>query len=177
MTVYAFEEMVPKLGTNVYVADNAAVIGDVEIGDDSSVWFSCVLRGDMYPIRVGKRTNIQDGTVLHVTQDFAACHVGDDVVVGHMVLLHGCRIGNRCLIGMGSTLLDNVVVGDNCVIAAGSLLKPGMVVPPYSLVMGRPAVVVKQLTDADMPRYVDGGVQIYQHYAARFKAGLRKIDG
>ncbi|HEY3593665.1 MAG TPA: gamma carbonic anhydrase family protein [Polyangiaceae bacterium] len=149
-TVIAFEGHTPKLGGDVFVASNATLVGDVELGEQSSVWFGAVLRGDVGSIRVGARTNIQDLSMLHMTGGVSSTVLGEDVTVGHAVTLHGCQIGNRCLVGIGSILLDNVVVGDDCFIAAGSLLTPRLVVPPRSFLMGRPARVVRPTTDAEV---------------------------
>src|SRR5580698_1258338 len=125
MGLYALGDIVPTLGRDVFLADNAIVIGDVHLGDEASVWFGAVLRGDYFPIRVGARTNIQDNAVLHITAGQAATTIGDDVTIGHAAIVHGCTIGNRCLVGMGSTVLDGAVVGDDSFVAAGSLVTPG----------------------------------------------------
>jgi carbonic anhydrase/acetyltransferase-like protein (isoleucine patch superfamily) len=175
MTIYQHLETRPSLGKNVYVAPNAAVIGDVHLGDDASVWFSCVLRGDCFPIRVGARTNIQDGSVVHVTQGFAATTIGDDVTIGHMALIHGCTIGHRCLIGMGSILLDNCSIGDECIVAAGSLITPGTVIPPRSFVMGRPGKVVRAVTDDDLA-WASQPAKLYQGYAETFRSSVKEIS-
>jgi gamma-carbonic anhydrase len=174
MSIYAFEDKVPVLGEGVFVADTASVIGDVVLGERSSVWFSAVLRGDMYPIRIGARVNIQDGAVVHVTEGFAATTVGNDVTIGHLALVHGCTIGNRVLIGMGSIILDNAIIEDECIIAAGTLVPPRMHIPKRSFVKGSPAKIVREATDQDL-LMVDGGVHTYQDYAKRF-ASLRKIS-
>jgi carbonic anhydrase/acetyltransferase-like protein (isoleucine patch superfamily) len=150
MTIYEYQGTVPKLGRGVYVAPTASVIGDVVLGDEASVWFSCVVRGDVFPIRIGAKTNIQDGTVIHVTGGKTATTIGDEVTVGHMVLLHGCTVGNRCLVGMGSTVLDGAEVGDESVIAAGSLVVPRVKIPPRSFVVGRPAKVLRAVTAQDL---------------------------
>ena len=171
MTVYALKGVVPKLGRAVFVAPNASVIGDVVLGDESSVWFGTVLRGDAFPIRIGARTNVQDNTVVHVTGGLAATAVGDDVTIGHLALIHGCTVGNRCLIGMGSTLLDGAVVEDDCMVAAGSLVPPRMRIPTGSLAMGRPAKVVRTLTPADLEHIRAAGA-VYAEYARDFVAGL-----
>ncbi len=176
MTLYAFEDKAPVLGEGVFVADSAAVIGDVVLGDHSSVWYSSVVRADMYPIRVGKRVNIQDGAVLHVTGGIADTVVGDDVTIGHLALVHGCHIGNRVLVGMGSIILDGAIIEDECIIAAGSLVPPRMRVPKRSFVKGSPAKVVREATDHDL-LMVDAGVTTYQAYAAMYASGkLRRID-
>jgi carbonic anhydrase/acetyltransferase-like protein (isoleucine patch superfamily) len=134
----------PRLHPSVFVAEGAQIIGDVEIGESSSVWFNVVIRGDVFPIRIGKRTSVQDGCVLHVLKGFPL-EVGDEVSFGHGVMAHGCRIEDLCLLGIGSIILDGAVVGRGSVIGAGSVVPPGMVVPPHSLVMGVPGKVVRDL--------------------------------
>jgi carbonic anhydrase/acetyltransferase-like protein (isoleucine patch superfamily) len=134
-----------------YVDDSAQVIGDVVIGEESSVWMNAVVRGDVNHIRIGSRTNIQDGTVVHVMRDPShPTTVGDDVTVGHGVVLHGCTVANRCLIGMGAILLNGSSVGEDCIVAAGTLLPEGMAVPARSLVMGSPGKVRRPLTDDEV---------------------------
>ncbi len=152
----AFEGVTPKLGRDVFVAPSAVLIGRVSIGDESSVWFGSVLRGDVGSITIGTRTNIQDLTIIHMTGGVSDARIGDEVTVGHGVILHGCDVGHRCLVGMGSLLLDNVQVGDESVIGAGSLLTPRMVVPPRSLVLGRPAKVIRPATDEEIRLGVEG---------------------
>jgi carbonic anhydrase/acetyltransferase-like protein (isoleucine patch superfamily) len=136
--------LLPAVGRGVLVAPGAALVGDVRLGDDSSVWWGAVLRGDLAPITVGARSNIQDGTVMHVA-DGTPCVVGEEVVVGHRVMLHGCRVEDGCLIGMQSTILDQAVIGHGSVVGAGALVTQRTVIPPYSLVLGAPAKVVKTL--------------------------------
>lgn len=160
MTLYPFGGVSPTLGEGVYIAPNATVIGDVVLGDHASVWFSAVLRGDMYPIRIGARSNVQDGAVVHVTGGIAKTSVGDDVVIGHLALVHGTTIGNRVLIGMGAIVLDNSVIEDECIVAAGTVIPPRMHVPRRSLVRGNPGKVVRSLGDDEL-LLVDGGVQAY----------------
>jgi carbonic anhydrase/acetyltransferase-like protein (isoleucine patch superfamily) len=120
------------------------IVGDVEIGEQSSVWFSAVVRGDIFPIRIGRRTNIQDTSVLHVKTGLPVT-VGDEVTFGHGVMAHGCQIGDLCLLGIGCVILDRAKIGRGSVIAAGAVVPPGMIVPPHSLVMGVPGRVVKEL--------------------------------
>jgi carbonic anhydrase/acetyltransferase-like protein (isoleucine patch superfamily) len=162
----------PRIGASVFIAPTASVIGDVEIGDGSSIWFGTVLRGDCFPIRIGKKTNIQDNAVVHVTAGKARTIVGDEVTVGHLALVHGCTVGNRCLVGMGAILLDNAVVEDECLIAAGSLVPPRMHVPSRSLVMGRPGKVIKTLSDADLAS-IRESAEYYVGYAKDCLASLR----
>lgn len=176
MTIYRYKDIEPTLGEGVFVAPNATVIGDVVLGEQSSVWFGSVLRGDVFPIRIGARTNIQDGSVVHVTGGKNATIVGDDVTVGHMVLLHGCTIGNGCLIGMGSVVLDGAVVGDECIVAAGSLVAPRSVLPPRSLAMGRPARVTRTLSDEDLAWVREAGT-LYVAYARTFREAVAPIAG
>jgi carbonic anhydrase/acetyltransferase-like protein (isoleucine patch superfamily) len=167
MAIYEIRGVRPVIGERVFIAPNATVIGDVTLGEQASVWFSAVLRGDVFPIKIGARTNIQDGSVVHVTAGKAATTVGDDVTVGHMALLHGCTIGNRCLVGMGSIVLDKAEVGDECIIAAGTLVAPGTKIPPRSMVMGRPGKVVRALTDKDVAWILDAG-RVYLEYGKTF---------
>ena len=134
----------------VYIDQSAQVIGDVRIGAESSVWMNVVIRGDVNEIRIGSRTNIQDGTIIHVMRDTHPTRLGDDVTVGHAAVLHGCTIEDRCLIGMGAMLLNGAVIGADSIVAAGSLVTEGTVVAPRSLVMGRPAKVKRALTDAEV---------------------------
>ena len=174
MPIYEHKGVRPTLGRDVFIAPNATVIGDVHLGDESSVWFGAVLRGDVFPIRFGARTNVQDGSVVHVTGGKAKTTVGDDVTVGHMVLLHGCTVGNRCLVGMGSILLDGCEIGDECLIGAGSLIAPRTKIPPRSMVMGRPGKVVRALSDDDLAMVREAG-QLYVGYARTFRSGEVKL--
>ena len=146
-----FRNHAPKVAPSAYVDESAQVIGDVVIGEESSVWMNAVVRGDVNHIRIGNRTNIQDGTVVHVMRDPPhPTVVGDDVTVGHGVVLHGCTVANRCLIGMGAILLNGSSVGEDCIVAAGTLLPEGMAVPGRSLVMGSPGRVRRALTDDEI---------------------------
>ncbi|MGO9828697.1 MAG: gamma carbonic anhydrase family protein [Myxococcaceae bacterium] len=146
MAIRSFQGVSPRLHPSVFVAEGAQLIGDVEIGEDSSVWYNTVLRGDVNYIRIGRRTNIQDLTMLHVHKDRFPCRVGDDVTVGHHAVVHGCTVGNRVLVGIGAVILDGVVIEDDSFVAAGTLLTPGTVVPAGSMVMGAPGKVKRALT-------------------------------
>ena len=141
-----FAGKLPKLGARVFVADGARLIGDLEIGDDSSIWFNTVIRADVHSIRIGARTNIQDNTTIHVTAARAATTIGADVTVGHGAIIHGCTVGDGCLIGMGAILLDHAVIGPGSMVGAGSLVTQGKTFPPGSLIMGSPAKVVRSLS-------------------------------
>lgn len=135
----------PTIHETAFVAPSADIIGDVQIGHQSSVWFQVVVRGDVNFIRIGDRTNIQDHSMLHVTRKTSPLHVGDEVTVGHRVTLHGCTIGKRVLVGMGAVVMDDAVIGDECIIGAGALVTKGTKVPPQSLVIGSPAKVKRKL--------------------------------
>lgn len=148
--IIPFNSIEPTIHGSAFVADDAVVIGDVHIGEDSSVWFGSVVRGDMNFIRIGARTNIQDITVVHVTSNTHPTILEDEITVGHRVVLHGCHVESGCLIGIGAILLDGVRVGRNSLVAAGSLLTPGTQIPPRSLVMGSPAKVKRELTDDEL---------------------------
>ncbi len=140
----------PTIDPSAFVDETAQIIGDVEIGPDSSVWMNCIVRGDVNIIRIGRRTNLQDGTVVHVMRDTHATRLGDEVTVGHGVILHGCVIEERCLIGMGAILLNGATIGHDSIIAAGALVTEETRVPPRSLVMGSPAKVRRELTAAEI---------------------------
>jgi carbonic anhydrase/acetyltransferase-like protein (isoleucine patch superfamily) len=175
MPLYELRGVRPVLGADVFVADNATVIGDVHLGAEASVWFGAVLRGDYFPIRVGARTNIQDNAVVHITSGSAATTIGDDVTVGHAAIVHGCTIGDRCLVGMGSIVLDGAEIGADSFIAAGSLVTPATVVPPRSFVLGRPAKVARSVTAADI-EWIRHAAEVYVGYARDFRAGCRRVD-
>lgn len=144
----------PKIGRKVFLAKDCVVIGEVELGQDSSVWYKSVIRGDVNSIKIGERTNIQDLSMVHVTNRDAkrpaSTKIGDDVTVGHRVIIHGCEIGHRCLIGMGAIVMDRVKIGDDCIIGAGSIVTEGTVIPPKSLAFGSPAKVIRELTQAEL---------------------------
>ncbi len=142
----------PKIAATAFIEASAQIIGDVEIGQNSSVWFNCVIRGDVYHIRIGHSTNIQDGTVIHVTNGRFPTIIGNYVTVGHNATLHGCTIKDRSLIGIGAIVLDDVVIGEESFVAAGSLVTPGTIIPPRSMVMGSPAKVRREVTDEEIAR-------------------------
>src|ERR1700760_175204 len=145
-----FRGVLPRIHQTAYIDDSAQVIGDVEIGEESSVWMCVVIRGDVHRIRIGRRSNVQDGTVVHVMKDTHATTIGDNVTIGHGAVVHGCTIEDHCLIGMGAILLNGAHVGSQSIVAAGTLLAEGMKVPPRSLVMGSPGKVKRLLTHAEV---------------------------
>jgi len=140
-----FQGMTPAVAASAYLVNSAEIIGDVTIGELSSVWFNVVIRGDVNHIRIGSRSNVQDGTVIHVTNKTHSTSIGDDVTIGHRVTLHGCTIGNRCLIGIGAIILDGAVIGDECLVGAGALVTPGTRIPDGSMVLGMPAKIKREL--------------------------------
>ena len=162
----------PAIDDSVFVAEGAVVIGDVGIGAGSSVWYGSVLRGDVMHIRIGRSTNIQDACVLHVHQKTLPCLVGDEVTVGHGAILHACTVKDRCLIGIGATVLDEAVIGEESIVAAGSLVTPGTVIPPRTLAMGRPAKVARDLSERDLA-WIRESAANYVRYAAEAIAAGR----
>jgi carbonic anhydrase/acetyltransferase-like protein (isoleucine patch superfamily) len=159
----------PRIDPSVYLAEGSVVIGDVEIGAGSSIWFGAVVRGDVNSIRIGARTNIQDLAVVHVTGGTYPTVIGDDVTVGHQAVLHGCTVKDRCLIGIGAIVLDGAVVGEEAMVGAGTLVPPGMVVPDRTLVMGAPARVKRTLDDADVEG-LRASAAHYVDHAERYRA-------
>ncbi len=153
----SFKQYAPKLGTHTWVAPSADVIGNVAAGEDVSIWFGCVVRGDVHYITIGDRSNVQDLSMIHVTHhkkddmsDGNPTIIGNDVTVGHRVMLHGCTIEDACLIGMSATILDGAVIGKESIVGAGSLVTKNKIFPPRSLIMGSPAKVVRELTEDEV---------------------------
>jgi carbonic anhydrase/acetyltransferase-like protein (isoleucine patch superfamily) len=162
-----FKGTFPRVASDAYVDDSAQVIGDVEIGAESSIWMNVVVRGDVNTIRIGRRTNVQDGTIVHVMRDTHPTTIQDEVTIGHGAIIHGCTIEDRVLIGMGAILLNGVTLGSDCIVAAGSLLPEGTQVPARSLVMGSPGKVRRSLTDEEVASirwYADNYVQYRLDY-------------
>ena len=159
--IRTYRNQSPSLGADVFIEDSAQVVGRVTLGDQSSVWFNAVIRGDVNGITIGRRTNVQDGTVIHVTKHHPTL-VGDDVTIGHNVTLHGCTVGDGCLVGMGAVVLDEVVIGRQCIVGAGALLPPGLQVPDGHLVLGSPARVKRPLTEVE----IDQLLQSARNYVA-----------
>ncbi|MDR7149113.1 carbonic anhydrase/acetyltransferase-like protein (isoleucine patch superfamily) [Hydrogenophaga palleronii] len=173
MAIYELDGVAPRMAESAWVADSAQVMGNVVLSEDSSVWFGATLRGDTETITVGRGSNVQDGSVMHADIGYPLT-VGENVTIGHMVMLHGCTIGDESLIGIGATVLNGSVIGKNCLVGAGSLVTEGKTFPDGSMIMGSPAKVVKTLT----PEQIEGLRRSAQHYvenAQRYRAGLKKI--
>jgi carbonic anhydrase/acetyltransferase-like protein (isoleucine patch superfamily) len=173
MAIYALDGAAPKIADSAWVADSAQVMGDVELAEDASIWFGVVIRGDTETIRIGRGSNIQDLSVLHADHGMPLT-VGEDVTVGHQVMLHGCTVGDGSLIGIGAVVLNGAKIGKGCLVGAGSLVTEGKEFPDGSMILGSPAKVVRQLT----PEQLEGLRQSAKHYvdnARRFRTGLKKI--
>lgn len=168
ITILPFEDMVPRIHTSVFIASGARIIGDVEIGENSSIWFNVVIRGDVHSIRIGRRTNIQDLTMCHVTNQVHPLNIGNDVTVGHSAVLHGATIRDRVLVGMGAVVLDAAVVESESIVAAGALVREGFTVPAGTLVAGVPAKVIRELTDEERAAAARGAMN-YEGYVRRFR--------
>ena len=166
--ILPYKGVYPRLHESVFLVHSADIIGDVEIGELSSVWFGSVVRGDVNHIRIGARTNVQDNCVLHVTKDTYPLIIGDEITVGHNVTLHGCTVRDRCLIGMGAIVLDNAEIGSDTIVGAGALVTEGTKVPPGSLVLGVPARVVRALRPEEVER-IKRSAENYIGYAANYR--------
>lgn len=165
--IMPYKGISPRIHETAFIVDNASIIGDVEIGEHSSIWFNAVVRGDVHYIRIGKRTNVQDNSTLHVTKDTYPLIIGNDITIGHNVILHGCTVKDRCLIGMGSIILDNAEIGEDSIIGAGALVTEGMKVPPRSLVLGVPGKVKRELTDDEVARILKSAKN-YMEYSRNY---------
>ncbi|MCD8072843.1 MAG: gamma carbonic anhydrase family protein [Alistipes sp.] len=155
----------PKIGERVFIAENASIIGDVTIGNDCTIWYNAVLRGDVNPIVIGNRVNIQDGAVLHTLYKRSVVKIGDDVSIGHNAIVHGASIEDRCLIGMGATLLDNVIVSSGCIVAANALVLANTVLEPNSVYAGIPAKKVKEVTPEQRKDIIERTARDYIMYS------------
>ncbi len=169
-TIRSYAGKHPELGRGVFLAETCSVIGDVAIGEDSSIWYGTVVRGDVMPIQIGARTSVQDNTVIHVTSDFSGTIVGDDCTIGHGAIIHACTVEDFCLIGMGSILLDGAVIGRGSLVGAGALVTPGTHIPPASLVVGSPAKVKRPINDKEREQ-IAYGAQHYVELTRRYLAG------
>ena len=172
MGLYEIEDRHPRVEPDVYLAPGCQVVGEVTIGAGSSVWFNAVIRGDVRPVAIGRRTNVQDLAMLHVTTGRYPCEIGDDVTIGHGAMLHGCRVLGRAMIGMGAVLLDGAEVGELSIVAAQSLVRVGFKVPPGTLAAGVPAVVKRELTQGERDEVLRSA-QRYAEMAERYRRRLR----
>ena len=171
-TLWPFRGVLPTIHETAFVAPGTQVIGDVTLGAGSSLWFNCVARGDVDVIRIGARSNIQDGSIVHVTGGRFGTFVGDDVLVGHQCIIHGCRLENESFVGMGSTVMDGCVIEQGAMLGAGSLLSPGKIIKAGQLWLGRPARYVRDLTPAELASNREA-VLHYVHLAAEYRTGVR----
>ena len=169
--LYAIEGKCPRVHPTAFIAPTAAVIGDVEIGPDTGVWFGCVVRGDTNYIRIGARTNIQDGTVVHVDAVTFPTIIGDDVTIGHAAIIHACTLKNRAFVGMGATVLDGAVIEEGGMLGAGALLTPGKVIGRNELWTGAPAMLKRVMDEEERQKFGRNAVE-YRTLAARYRAGL-----
>ena len=173
MAIYQLDDLIPLINPTAWVADNAQVIGDVTLAENASIWFGVVARGDTSTISVGRGSNIQDNSVLHADHGMPLV-IGENVTVGHQVMLHGCTVGDGSLIGIGAIVLNGAKIGKHCLVGAGALVTEGKEFPDGSMIIGSPAKAVRQLS----PEQIEGLKMSAQHYvsnAARYKAGLKKI--
>lgn len=173
MAIYQLGDKAPKIDSKAFVAKEATVIGEVEIGAESTVWPGAVIRGDNEPIRIGAKTSIQEGAVLHVDQG-CPLTLGDHVTIGHQVMLHGCTIGEGSLIGIQAVVLNNAVIGKDCLVGAGAIVTEGKTFPDRSLILGVPAKVVRELTDEDIAK-IRHGAEGYASRAEVFNTTLKKV--
>jgi carbonic anhydrase/acetyltransferase-like protein (isoleucine patch superfamily) len=165
--IIAYKGIKPKIGHGVFIASGVSLIGDLEIGEETNIWFNTTVRADCNIIRIGKRVNIQDNSVIHVTHGTGPVHMGDDITVGHGAIIHACTIKSHCLIGMGAIILDQAVIPEHSFVAAGSLVSPGKTFPPGHLIKGSPAVAVRPLKDHELKGLGDS-VKYYLEYAKNY---------
>jgi gamma-carbonic anhydrase len=164
ISILPYKGIMPNIHPSVFLADGVRITGDVEIGAESSIWFNAVIRGDVFHIRIGERTTIQDLVMLHVTTDTYALHIGNDVTIGHSAVVHGCTVKDGALVGMGAILLDNCVIGEGSIVAAGTVVREHFVVPPRTLVAGVPGVIIRELAPQDSAEFQSVGQRLAKHY-------------
>lgn len=172
MPIHRYLNWTHQFGTEVYIAPGAQIVGRAIFGDHVSIWHNAVVRADVNFIRIGDNTNVQDLSMLHVTEKNALT-IGKNVSIGHSVVMHGCSIGDSCLIGMGAIILDGAIIGENSVVAAGTLVPPGKVFPPGSMIMGRPASIQRELSDVEKERY-GNHYKAYINYKDQYLAMLNE---
>ncbi|MSP01191.1 MAG: gamma carbonic anhydrase family protein [Acetobacteraceae bacterium] len=170
--VFSLDGKTPIIAPDAFIAPTAAVIGDVVIGSETGIWFHCLVRGDMNEIRIGARTNIQDGTIIHVDSGPFFAHIGDDVTVGHNAVIHACVLKNRAFVGIAATVLDGAVIEEGGMLGAGGLLTPGKVIGPNELWVGSPAKFRRVMSDEERKGF-DRNAEVYRALAKQFRAGLK----
>jgi len=173
--IFSYQNLSPKIHKTVFIAPGVKIIGDVEIGESSSVWYNTVIRGDVHYVKIGSKTNIQDCSMLHVTHKKHPLNIGNKVTVGHSVKLHGCTINDLCLIGIGSVVLDGAVVEENSIVAAGAVVTPGFVVPSNKLVAGVPAKIIRNLTEEEIEDIANGAFR-YMKYSVTMSESLKPYN-
>ena len=173
MPLFSLQDKQPQLAENVWIAPNATIIGDVRLGANASIWWNATIRGDNDPIHIGANTNIQDGSVLH-TDEGVPMHIGNNVTVGHLVMLHGCTVGDGSLIGIGSVILNRAVIGKESIVGANTLIAEGKVFPERSLIVGSPGKVVRQLSDDEVAR-LKASADHYVANAQRYRETLKPL--
>ena len=171
MPVHPFNGRMPRIDPDAWVAPGAQVIGDVELGAGASIWYNVVVRGDVMPIRIGARSNIQDGSIVHVTRELEATTIGEDVLVGHLAIVHGCTLMDRSFVGLGAVVMDGCVIESDGMLGAGALLSPGKRIGPRELWLGRPAKLVRLLSDEEVARNAHGAAG-YVELAKLHRAGI-----
>ena len=172
--VFSLDGITPVIAADAFIAPTAAVIGDVVVGSESGIWFHCLVRGDMNKIRIGARTNIQDGTVIHVDSGESSTHIGDDVTVGHNAVIHACVLKNRAFVGISATVLDGALIEEGGMLAAGGLLTPGKRIGPNELWVGSPAKLLRVMSDEERKKF-DRNAEVYRALAKQFRAGLKQV--
>ncbi len=172
--LFPYLDNYPKMGVNVFLASGVKIIGDVTIGENTSVWYNTVIRGDVHYIRIGSLTNIQDCSMLHVTNGKFPLNIGDKVTIGHSVKLHGCTLKDLCLVGIGAIVLDGAIVEENSMVAAGSVVKPNFIVPSGKLVAGVPAKVVRNLTEDEIKEFENSALR-YKKYTVMTIKSLKDL--
>lgn len=174
--IRTFQGITPTIPDSCFIEDTAVVIGDVVMGEHCSVWFNAVIRGDVHYIRIGSRTNVQDLCMLHVTHDTHPLIIGNEVTIGHSVVLHGCTIKDRVLVGMGAIVMDGAVIGEDSVIGAGALVVEGTIVPPKSLILGSPAKMKRAVTGQELA-WIKESAENYVKYSRQYLSDLSKPTG
>lgn len=172
--IFSLDGVTPIIAPDAFIAPSAAVIGDVVIGSETGIWFHCLVRGDLNSIRIGARTNIQDGTIIHVDSGELRTFIGDDVTVGHNAVIHACTLKNRAFVGISATVMDGAVIEEGGMLAAGGLLTPGKVIGPNELWTGSPAKP-RRVMDAEERTRFDRNAEVYRALAKQFRAGLRSV--